>query len=224
MEAALAGLVENLPEIAPFVLRTGGVLLAGTGIFFALRKTLVGRGLARLADRGLEILVAVVLLGMVFLSGLQILLRNFFDAGLLWIDPLLRHLVLVLAFAGAILATSSKRHVQINVLGRLLRGWAGRIGGTIIALLGAVLSLLLVHASLQLLGEEIAFGGEVFLSIPSWVIVLVFPVAFLTIAFRLVLMAFQELAGEAPVSAEEQEADAARSAADADDVPEAEAS
>jgi TRAP-type C4-dicarboxylate transport system permease small subunit len=219
VEARLLDLLGALPGPAAFVAVTGVVLLGAAAGYFAIRRSGPGRALASLFDRGLEILVAAVLLGMVFLSGLQILLRNLFDAGLHWIDPLLRHLVLLLAFTGAVLATSSKRHVQINVLGRLLRGWAGRVGGAVIAALAGTICVVLVHASLLLLGEEIEFGGEAFLGLASWMIVLVFPVAFLTIGFRFFLLCLQELAGEAPPSAEEQEAALAGAAADADASP-----
>ncbi|MBD3163147.1 MAG: TRAP transporter small permease subunit, partial [Candidatus Eisenbacteria bacterium] len=57
---------------------------------------------------------------MILLSGLQVVLRNFFQIGLLWIDPLVRTLLLWVAFLGAFAAAGRARHIRIDVLGRLL--------------------------------------------------------------------------------------------------------
>ena len=157
----------------------------------------------RNVDRWLGGLVAAILLTMVGLSGLQILLRNLFDAGLLWIDPLLRHLTMLLAFVGALIATGAKRHVQIDVLGRMLQGVGRRVGGAIVAAASGVVCLALTHASLQFLFDEIEFGETVFLGIPAWVVAAVFPLSFTCLAFRFFYLVFLELAGEAPPSGEE---------------------
>lgn len=197
---ALGRALAGLPSAGRFA----GVGLAGlavlSGLAFSVRRLGPVRWLAAAWDRALTALVAVLLLAMVFLSGLQILLRNVFDAGLLWIDPLLRHFVLLLAFSGAVLATGAKRHVQINVLGRLLRGVAARISGVLVAALGSLVCLVLAHASLQLLRDELDFGETVFLDVPSWAVVAVFPLAFLLIAYRFAYLAWEEGKGEAPAS------------------------
>lgn len=202
METILLRVTGDLPGIGRFLPVVGGGLLAlGAGAFLA-ERTRFGRGAARAAARLVTLLIAALLLSMVLLSSAQILLRNLLDAGLLWIDPLLRHLVLVLAFAGAILATSGKRHVQINVLGRLLKGIPARIGGAGVAAVGALICTWLGYAALQLLSEELEFGETVFLGIPAWGVALIFPLSFLTMAFQMFRLMFLELAGKAPVSME----------------------
>jgi C4-dicarboxylate transporter, DctQ subunit len=198
LESLLLRISSELPSAGRFVAQWGAALLVLAGGAFALDRTPVGPRLRRALDRGLEWLIAAILLGMVFLSALQILLRNVFGTGILWIDPLLRHLVLAVAFSGAILATGAKRHVQINVLGRLLRGRAARIGGAAVALLAGLLCTWLTHAALLLLAEELEFGETVFLGLPAWGIALVFPVAFVVMAFQSFHLVFRELAGEAP--------------------------
>ncbi|NNE44508.1 MAG: TRAP transporter small permease subunit [Gemmatimonadetes bacterium] len=199
---ALGERLAGLPSLGPFLLRALPALLLAVALPFALRNTPPLRFLRDRLDWLLGILLAVLLLTMVLLSGLQILLRNAFDSGLLWIDPLLRHLVLLLAFTGAVAATGTKRHVQINVLGRLLRGAGQRIGGTAIALVAAGGSLALAHAGLELLREELDFSEVVFLGIESWIVVGVFPLAFLVLAFRFAWLMFAEITGEAPASVE----------------------
>ncbi|MCA9752170.1 MAG: TRAP transporter small permease subunit [Gemmatimonadetes bacterium] len=205
--SSLASTLASLPELGRFVALALPVLAVVAAVAFLLRRTTPMRWLALVVDRGLTALVATLLLGMVFLSGLQIVLRNLLSSGLPWIDPLLRHLVLLLAFSGALLATGAKRHVQINVLGRLLHGVAGRVGGALVALLAAAISIALTHASLSLLVDELEFGEIAFLSIPSWMIVAVFPLSFLGMAFRFLFLAFQEVAGEAPAAPEAEGVD-----------------
>jgi len=171
---------------------------------FLIQRSEFGRRAVSGFARAVSVLIAALLLVMVFLSGLQILLRNAFDTGLLWIDPLLRHLVLLLAFSGALIATGAKRHVQISVLGRLLRGVPSRVAGALVAAVAATICRLLAHAGLCLLSEEIEFGDVVFLDVPAWVVALVFPTAFLTMSFQFFHLVFRELAGEAPRLEEER--------------------
>lgn len=200
----LGGLLGGLPPLGAFLARALPAFLLGAGGLFALRRTRAMTFLRRQLDRLLGGLLAAILLVMVFLSGLQILLRNLFDTGLLWIDPLLRHLVLLLALTGAIVATGVKRHVQINALGRLLRGVARRASGTIVAVASAAICLALAHASLELLRDEIEFSETAFLGIPTWTIVAAFPVAFLVLAYRFSWLVFAEIAGEAPQTPESE--------------------
>ena len=218
------GFLASLPDAGKFLGIVGPVLVVFAGALFCGRHTLGVRFLRRAGDGILRVGVTVLLLAMVLLSSLQIVLRNFFDSGLLWIDPLLRHLVLVLAFAGALLATGAKRHIQINVLGRLLSGWPNRIVGAVIAVAAGSICLTLVHGGLRFLRDEIEFGGTVFLALPSWVVVGILPAAFLALAFRFYYLAYAEAAGEAPQPAEavrgdeDGSEDAARPR-DAEDAP-----
>lgn len=198
----MGALLAGLPALGRFLLVGVPLMLALAGVLFALRRTRPMTFLRDRLDALLGLLLAAELLTMVFLSSLQILLRNVFDSGFLWIDPLLRHLVLLLAFTGAIAATGSKRHVQINALGRLLRGRALRVSGAVIATAAAVICLALAHASLELLRDELEFSEILFLGVPSWAVVAVFPVSFLLLAFRFDWLVFAEIAGEAPAAPE----------------------
>lgn len=204
----VVGLVEALPGIAAFVLAGLPALAVLAGGVFAMRRMRVVTALRSGTDRLLGLIVAALLLAMVFLSALQILLRNVWESGILWIDPLLRHFVLLLAFVGALLATGAKRHIQINVLGRLLHGAKARVAGATVAAAGAALCLALARASLDLLAEEIPMAEEAFLGVTTAAVIAVFPAAFLGMAFRMALLAFEEAAGLAPAV----DADAAPSA------------
>jgi TRAP-type C4-dicarboxylate transport system permease small subunit len=194
----VVALVAGLPGIPGFLALGLPACLALAGAVFALRNLRTMQWLRAGADRALSLAIAALLLAMVFLSALQILLRNVWESGILWIDPLLRHLVLLLAFVGALAATGAKRHVQINVLGRLLRGRWARVGGALVALLGAALCLALARASLDLLAEEIPMSEMAFLGVPTSAVIGVFPLAFVGMGFRMALLALEEAAGMAP--------------------------
>ena len=74
--------------------------------------------------------------------------------------------------------------------------------------------MLLGRAGLELLADEIEFGDVVFLGIPAWVVVFVFPLSFLAMALRFYGLVYSEFAGEAPASAEELETAAEAGEAD----------
>ncbi len=196
----VVALVEALPGITACVLGGLPALAVLAGGVFALRGTRAVVAVRAGTDRLLGLIVAALLLAMVLLSALQILLRNVWESGILWIDPLLRHFVLLLAFVGALLATGAKRHIQINVLGRLLHGAKARAAGALVAASGSALCLALARASLDLLAEEIPMAEEAFLGVSTAAVIAVFPAAFLGMAFRLALLAFEEAAGLAPAA------------------------
>ena len=80
-----------------------------------------------------EVLLIFLLALMVFLAFLPILFRNVIATGLIWIDPLLRHLVLWVALLGASQATRQERHIKIDLLSNYLpaigpEGCPGGIG------------------------------------------------------------------------------------------------
>ena len=71
--------------------------------------------------RAEDALLAILLTAMIILASTQILLRNLFDFGFVWIDPLLRVLVLWLGLLGATVATRNNKHISIDLLSRFLK-------------------------------------------------------------------------------------------------------
>ncbi|MEW8298423.1 MAG: TRAP transporter small permease subunit, partial [Candidatus Thiodiazotropha sp.] len=65
-------------------------------------------------------LTVLLLSATILLAASQILLRNFFDSGLIWADPTLRIMVLWLALLGAIAATRENRHIRIDLFSHRL--------------------------------------------------------------------------------------------------------
>ena len=129
-------------------------------------------------------LIALLLAGLVGLGVLQILLRNFFQSGLLWADPLMRHIVLWLGCLGAVLATGYLRHINIDVFSRALPRHLQKVQRAVIYTATAVATFVLGIAALRLVSDEREFGDIAFGSLQTWVLQIVLPVAFFLISYR----------------------------------------
>ncbi len=145
----------------------------------------------------LEVGVLGLMLGtLVVLGGLQIVLRNIFHSGILWADPLMRHIVLWLGCLGAALATTNARHINIDVFSRLLpenlKPWRRSLvyGAT------AVATFMLGVAAWKLVVDEKSYGDIAFASVPVWVLQVILPVAFFLISYRSVVNLFIGLEAE----------------------------
>ncbi len=143
--------------------------------------------------------LTAVILSMVLLSALQIALRNIFESGLLWIDPLLRHLVLWTCFLGAAAATSRGRHIQIDLVGifvkqGLLRERLQRISSA----LAAGVCLALAGGGYTYLQQERDAGASAFLGLASWQAQSVLYFGFVFLAYRFVVVMVEGTAEAAP--------------------------
>ena len=133
----------------------------------------------------LEYVVLVFLLTvMVGLAFLQIFLRIFFATGILWGDPLLRHLVLWIALLGAAMATKEGKHINIDVISRVLPGRGKVAIQALTDLFSTCICVFLIQASLKFIRDEFQAGTLAFLKIPTWALTVIFPVAFGLIALR----------------------------------------
>lgn len=137
--------------------------------------------------RLIDTLLCLLFVVMLVLACLQISLRTFFSGGLLWIDPMLRYLVLWCGMLGAVVATRERKHIAIDVLGYLapekFKAWLGLVIDIFSSLVAAVLT----WAAIVFVRNEYLFGGFFLLSIPSWVWNLIFPVAFALITLHFLL-------------------------------------
>ena len=67
-----------------------------------------------------DALLVTLLLTMIGLVVFQIVLRNGFDAGIVWADPLVRVLVLWLGLIGAMVASRTDNHISIDIVSKYL--------------------------------------------------------------------------------------------------------
>ncbi len=131
--------------------------------------------------------LTVLLLGMALLTFLQIILRNLFATGLVWADPLLRHLLLWLTLAGAVVATGEERHICVDALRRILP--EGRGKGLVeisVNAFTALVAALLTYATFRVfhLEFENPQGGYIVPGLPLWFSILIMPLSFGLITLR----------------------------------------
>jgi TRAP-type C4-dicarboxylate transport system permease small subunit len=134
-----------------------------------------------------DALLVALLASLVGLSATQILLRNLFETGLAWADPLLRLLVLWLCLAGALAATRENKHIRIDVVSRLLPPRAAGLLDRLTGLFTAAVCTLIAWQGARLVWFEYQDGTALAAGIPAWVAELVIPVGFALIALRFAL-------------------------------------
>jgi TRAP-type C4-dicarboxylate transport system permease small subunit len=175
---------------------TYSVLAALIIAFAALRAWLHRR--RRLEDwfgflARVEVGVIAVLLGALVLLGcMQIFLRNFFHSGIIWADPLMRHIVLWLGCLGAALATTRVRHINIDVFSRLLPEPIKPVRRFVVYAATTVAAFVLGVAALRLVADERAFGDIAFGSVKTWTLQTVLPFAFFVISYRSLVNLFTD--------------------------------
>jgi TRAP-type C4-dicarboxylate transport system permease small subunit len=138
-------------------------------------------------------LIALLVVFLVLFSLLQIILRNFFSTGIVWGDTMLRHLVLWVGLLGAARATAEHKHIQVNLLSKLLSVKSARILGIICDLFAMVVTAALLYASSTFIGNEMDSGVMAFGEIPSWWLETAFPLGFALMVIRLGYQLVEEL-------------------------------
>src|SRR5512146_304331 len=149
------------------------------------------RTLDRVLNKIEHSLLVVFLGSMVILAFVQVVLRNFFGTGILWADTIVRHLVLWSGFVGAALATSAERHISIDALTKFLSVRTRRVVLIVTSIFAAVVCYYLAGAAWTYLLEERANAGELVLSIPTWVALLIIPIGYLLLAFHFLVKAIE---------------------------------
>ncbi|HME43083.1 MAG TPA: TRAP transporter small permease [Syntrophorhabdales bacterium] len=138
-----------------------------------------------------ELLLVFLVFGMVALGAAQILFRNVISIGLVWIDPLLSHLVLWVALLGASIATRENRHIVIEIIPeRLSLAIRSRIKGSL-QLFSALVCLFLVYPAVQFILNDYRPGKYLALGIPLWASQTVMPVMWLVLGIRFLLQGFK---------------------------------
>jgi TRAP-type C4-dicarboxylate transport system permease small subunit len=146
-------------------------------------------GALRLINTVENVLIAALALALIVLSGLQIVLR-LLDHGLIWLDPLLRVLVIWVALLGAVAAARSDKHISLDVVGKLLHGKALRVARVFAFGFASLMSFALLRASLGLIEIDRESATILFGTVPTWWAELILPFAFGMLTLRFALRAF----------------------------------
>ena len=137
-----------------------------------------------------DALLVVLLSVMLVLASLQIFLRNFFDAGLLWADPVLRVLVLWLGLIGATVATRNNKHIRIDLLSRLFARNTHRLIQGFVGQVSAWTCLVIAWHGMTWVRMDYVDGFEGVAGIPAWMLEIIVPLSFGLIGLRYAWMSF----------------------------------
>jgi|AntDeeMetagen681_2_1112603.scaffolds.fasta_scaffold03293_4 TRAP-type C4-dicarboxylate transport system permease small subunit len=143
-------------------------------------------------------LLVVAVLAMVILAALQIILRNLLGSGQIWIEPLLRSLVLWIGLLGAVTASRDGSHIAIDILTRALPDqWRRGLQVAACSFTVLVCAAITWHGIRYVL-LEYEFAGTAFADVPTWAVVTILPLAFGLIGLRYALFAVAFLRGRDP--------------------------
>jgi len=144
-------------------------------------------------DRLEEILLVSLVILMVTLGFLQILFRNLISVGIVWIDSLVRHLVLWIALLGASVATRENRHITIDIIsGRVTPGNYFWVQGAV-QLFSALVCLLLVYPAVRFVQNDYVAGKTLAFGIPLWLAQSIMPAMMMVMGGRFFLQGIKKL-------------------------------
>ena len=134
--------------------------------------------------------ILVLLLGtMILLAALQIILRNLWDSGIPWGDPLLRTLVLWVAMVGVMVATRHREHIKIDLLSRYLPTWLEETARRATDLFAALACGLFSWQSGRFVLFEWQDGTRFYGEVPAWLPEVILPIGFGVLAARFLIQA-----------------------------------
>jgi TRAP-type C4-dicarboxylate transport system permease small subunit len=133
-------------------------------------------------------ILAALVLTLVGLAGAQILLRDLFNSGIAWADPVMRDLVLWTGMLGALAAVRDDKHIALDVLQRFLSALVQKIARAVTLLFTAAVCGAMAWYCFVMLQNDIGSGSSG--PLPAWVPETILPLAFALMGLRFVLRAF----------------------------------
>ncbi|PCJ85971.1 MAG: C4-dicarboxylate ABC transporter permease [Thiotrichaceae bacterium] len=121
---------------------------------------------------------------MIILAVYQIFSRNILSEGVVWIDPLLRTLVLWIGLAGAVVATRTDKHIKIDVLVKYLPVKLLPLIQRSVYFFTLLVCVLISWHATRFVMSEYEYGTIAFSGIPAWLTAIIIPVSFCLIAVR----------------------------------------
>lgn len=115
------------------------------------------------------------------------------DLKIEWIDVVLRQLVLVVGFLGAMLATRRRKHITIDALSKVLSQRALYWSQVVTSFVALVVCLVLVSAGTDLVKISIEYPKELVSFADEWHFQLVFPIGFALLSLHFAIRIFESL-------------------------------
>lgn len=133
-------------------------------------------------------LLISMLAAMVGLAISQIIYRNIFGAGVIWIDPLLRVLVLWVAIAGAVVATRTDNHIRIDFFTKYFSKKISEYMQRFVYAFCVFVCGLISWYAVKFVQMDYEYGTIAFSDVPAWATELIIPLGFFLMAVRYLLL------------------------------------
>ena len=157
------------------------------------RPPRVSDALVKAMHRLEDVALVSALVTMLALAVLQILLRDFFDQGLLWAESFLRILVLWVAMLGAMVATRHRNHISIDVVSRYLPERTASGAALVTSLVSAGICGVVAFYSLEFVLFEYHDHTIAFARVPSWLCETILPLGFGVMSLRFFVAGVKDL-------------------------------
>lgn len=125
---------------------------------------------------------------MIVLAIFQIISRNLLGDGVVWIDPLLRTLVLWVGLSGAVVATRTDNHIRIDIFTKYFPKHLLKHVQRLVYIFTLSICLLIAWHAGRFVYSEYEYQTIAFSSVPAWVTALIIPISFSLIAVRYALL------------------------------------
>lgn len=132
-------------------------------------------------------LLVLLLATMMLIAVGQIVLRIFFNSGLLWADEFLKLMVLWIALIASVAAARSRRHLRIDILSRYVPTMYARVPELAVDAFAAGVCGLIAWYSTQYILLSVEFGETVLVNTPSWLAFGILPLAFVLMCYHFTL-------------------------------------
>ena len=132
-------------------------------------------------------LVILLLASILAFAIMQVVLRNFFDSGIVWGESLLRILVLWLGLAGAIVASRQGKQLNIDVLSQYIAERYKIYIKKLNFLFTALVCLIISYYSFEFTLLEYQDGNFAFEKVPAWITISIIPIAFAMMSIKYLL-------------------------------------
>lgn len=151
------------------------------------------KGLDNAIDTVVTRVLIVCVMTMLMLSVSNIVLR-WFNAHVMWIEPMVRYMVVICAFCGGAIATGKRSHIAIDVIGKYLESQKKERAYMMVTRftdLFCVIALgFLTYACVNFVHEEAEYGKVIFLGIHAKYLAMILPAGFGLMATRFLLHFF----------------------------------
>ncbi|MCB1213945.1 MAG: TRAP transporter small permease [Deltaproteobacteria bacterium] len=151
------------------------------------------RRLSQILEHLESALASLALITMIILGSLQVALRNIWDTGITWGDPIVRALVIWVGFLFVSMATHQRGHIRFDVLSKFLPERLKNLCLGIVHLASSTVCLYLLEAAWNFLKDEKEFGGMLVEGLPNHWALSIIPISFAIMGARFLMLSLEDI-------------------------------